>query len=188
MADAQDLDVVKREADGDDESAERGGAREETKAEKKARKRAEKARELAEDAHRPLDSWERYRALCDALKEANDLVDLADHKARFALVIMGALNAVMFIVAMAASPTTWTLSSRSVADSTLYAPLLNAASACARDVTWPSSFSVHSFARLLSSTARSPVTIAAAQSRSICLIACSSAPSAVVPGAGRSLL
>jgi hypothetical protein len=99
MADAQDLDVVKREADGDDESAERGGAREETKAEKKARKRAEKARELAEDAHRPLDSWERYRALCDALKEANDLVDLADHKARFALVIMGALNAVMFIVA-----------------------------------------------------------------------------------------
>jgi len=86
-------------SDDANDDAVTGGAREETKAEKKARKRAEKAQELAEDAHRPLDSWERYRALCDALKEANDLVDLADHKARFALVIMGALNAVLFIVA-----------------------------------------------------------------------------------------
>lgn len=84
-------------SDDANDDAVTGGAREETKAEKKARKRAEKAQELAEDAHRPLDSWERYRALCDALKEANDLVDLADHKARFALVIMGALNAVLFI-------------------------------------------------------------------------------------------
>ena len=100
MADEPDIDVVKRGPGGDgDEPAGGGGAREETKAEKKARKRAEKARELAEDARRPLDSWERYRALCDALKEANDLVDLADHKARFALVILGALNAVMLIVA-----------------------------------------------------------------------------------------
>jgi hypothetical protein len=100
MADDPDIDDVKRGSRGDgDEPAESGGAREETKAEKKARKRAEKAHELAEDAHRPLDSWERYRALCDALKEANDLVDLADHKARFALVIMGALNAILFIAA-----------------------------------------------------------------------------------------
>jgi hypothetical protein len=100
MADEPDIDVGTSGPGGDDdEPAGSGSAREETKAEKKARKRAEKARALAEDAHRPLDSWERYRALCDALKEANDLVDLADHKARFALVIMGALNAVMFIVA-----------------------------------------------------------------------------------------
>jgi uncharacterized protein YjiK len=33
------------------------------------------------------------------LDEAIDLVDLADHKARFALVIMGALNALLFIMA-----------------------------------------------------------------------------------------
>lgn len=100
MAEELGIDVVKRGAGGDgDEPAESGDTREETKAEKKARKRAEKARELGEDARRPLDSWERYRALCDALKEANDLVDLADHKARFALVILGALNAVMLIVA-----------------------------------------------------------------------------------------
>jgi len=100
MADEPDDGVMTRGSRGDgDEPAGSGGAREETKAEKKSRKRAEKAQDLAEDAHRPLDSWERYRALCDALDDANDLVDLADHKARFALVIMGALNAVLFIVA-----------------------------------------------------------------------------------------
>jgi uncharacterized protein YjiK len=58
-----------------------------------------KQKKLLKDAHRPLDSWERYRALTDILDEAIDLVDLADHKARFALVIMGALNALMFIMA-----------------------------------------------------------------------------------------
>jgi hypothetical protein len=100
MADEPDDDVVKRGTGRDGgEPAESGGPQADTKAEKKARKRAEKLQELLEDAHRPLDSWERYRALCDALEDANDLVDLADHKARFALVIMGALNAVMFIVA-----------------------------------------------------------------------------------------
>ena len=46
------------------------------------------------------DSWERYRALTDVLDEAIDLVDLADHKARFALVIMAALNVVLFFVAV----------------------------------------------------------------------------------------
>lgn len=48
------------------------------------------------DATRPLDSWERYRALTDALDEALELVDLADHKGRFALVIMAALNVALF--------------------------------------------------------------------------------------------
>ena len=64
------------------------------KKEKKARK----------DATRPLDSWERYRALTDALDEAIDLVDLADHKARFALVIMAAVNVVLFFSADALDP------------------------------------------------------------------------------------
>jgi hypothetical protein len=105
MADAPIEEALTRGPGADDDEAdsppgEGEASRTETKAEKKARKREEKARERLEDAHRPLDSWERYRALCDTLKEANDLVDLADHKARFALVIMGALNAVMFIVAV----------------------------------------------------------------------------------------
>jgi hypothetical protein len=68
----------------------------EAKAERKALKKREKARE---DAHRPLDSWERYRALTDVLDDAMSLVDLADHKARFAIVIMAALNVAIFFVA-----------------------------------------------------------------------------------------
>jgi uncharacterized protein YjiK len=58
---------------------------------KEARIRAEQAR--------GLDPRERYRALVDALEEAMDLVELADRKARFALVIMGALNVAFFVVA-----------------------------------------------------------------------------------------
>jgi uncharacterized protein YjiK len=62
-------------------------------------KMGKKARKLLKDAYRPLDSWERYRALTDVLDEAIDLVDLADHKARFALVIMAAVNVAIFFVA-----------------------------------------------------------------------------------------
>jgi calcineurin-like phosphoesterase family protein len=61
-------------------------------------KLTKKQKKLLKDARRPLDSWERYRALNDVLDEAHDLVDLADHKARFALIIMTAINAVVFIV------------------------------------------------------------------------------------------
>ena len=66
---------------------------------RKAAKLSKKERQFLKDAHRPLESWERYRALTDVLDEAIDLVDLADHKARFALIIMGALNALLFIMA-----------------------------------------------------------------------------------------
>ncbi|HEY7508671.1 MAG TPA: hypothetical protein VIG50_00375, partial [Vicinamibacteria bacterium] len=58
------------------------------RATRKAAKLSKKERRFLKDAHRPLESWERYRALTDVLDEAIDLVDLADHKARFALVIM----------------------------------------------------------------------------------------------------
>jgi len=51
------------------------------------------------DAHRPLDAWERYRALSDVLEEAIGLVELADKKARFALMVMGAVNALLFMLA-----------------------------------------------------------------------------------------
>ena len=79
---------------------------------RKAAKLSKKERRFLKDAHRPLESWERYRALTDVLDEAIDLVDLADHKARFALVIMGALNALLFIMASQtdvfdAIPPTW---------------------------------------------------------------------------------
>jgi uncharacterized protein YjiK/uncharacterized membrane protein YuzA (DUF378 family) len=61
-----------------------------------AGKLSKKERRLLKDAHRPLDSWEKYRALTDILDEQIELVDLADHKARFALVIMAALNVLLF--------------------------------------------------------------------------------------------
>jgi uncharacterized protein YjiK len=68
---------------------------------KAVRKLGKKQKALLKDAHRPLKSWERYRALTDALDEAHDLVDLGDHKARFALIISGALN--VFLYALGAS-------------------------------------------------------------------------------------
>lgn len=67
-------------------------------------KLGKKQKKARKDATRPLDSWERYRALTDALDEAIDLVDLADHKARFALVIMAAVNVVLFFSADAMDP------------------------------------------------------------------------------------
>jgi hypothetical protein len=66
--------------------------------EKKEKKRLKKLQRALDDASRPLGAWERYRALVDAFEMEQDLVDLADHKARFALLIMYTLNAVTFIV------------------------------------------------------------------------------------------
>jgi hypothetical protein len=48
---------------------------------------------------RPLDAWERYRALNDAMDEAYDLIDISNREARFALLLMGALNAFLVIAA-----------------------------------------------------------------------------------------
>lgn len=69
---------------------------EKDKGESKARRK--ELKKLLEDS-RPLDSWERYRALNDAMDEAYDLLDISNREARFALIIMGALNAAMVIVA-----------------------------------------------------------------------------------------
>ncbi|HZM61912.1 MAG TPA: hypothetical protein VFB85_19015 [Vicinamibacterales bacterium] len=50
-----------------------------------------------QDSTRSLDGWEQYRALVDASEEAYDLIDISNREARFALIVMGALNAVPFI-------------------------------------------------------------------------------------------
>jgi hypothetical protein len=63
----------------------------------KAAKRAKKAEKLSES--RQLDPWERYRALNDLLDTYVDMMQIADRKTRFSLVILGALNAVNFLVA-----------------------------------------------------------------------------------------
>ena len=51
------------------------------------------------DGARPLDAWERYRALNDAIDEAYDMVDISNREARFALLLMGSLNAFLLIAA-----------------------------------------------------------------------------------------
>jgi hypothetical protein len=50
------------------------------------------------DQTRELDGWERYRALIDASEEAYDLIDISNREARFALIVMGALNALPLIL------------------------------------------------------------------------------------------
>jgi hypothetical protein len=61
-----------------------------------ARKRARREAKLAAEATRPLDPWERYRALTDAVEEGIDLAEMADRKVRFALVVMAGLNVGLF--------------------------------------------------------------------------------------------
>jgi hypothetical protein len=51
------------------------------------------------DGGRPLDAWERYRALNDAIDEAYDLIDVNNREARFALIMLGGLNAVIVLAA-----------------------------------------------------------------------------------------
>jgi len=50
------------------------------------------------DATRELDGWERYKALIDASDEAYDLIDISNREARFALIVMGALNALPLLL------------------------------------------------------------------------------------------
>jgi hypothetical protein len=61
---------------------------------RKLRKRELKSRA---DAARPLDSWERYRALNDAMDEVYELIDIQNREARFALILMGGLNAAVML-------------------------------------------------------------------------------------------
>ena len=69
----------------------------EAKAERKRQKDLERFTET-----RPLDPWERYRALSDHVDHLLDVTELADRKTRFALVILGALNAVNVLIAIRA--------------------------------------------------------------------------------------
>src|SRR4030042_264838 len=63
-----------------------------------ARKLARREAKLLAEAARPLDPWERYRALTDAVKEGIDLAEMADRKARFALVVMAGINVGLFVL------------------------------------------------------------------------------------------
>jgi hypothetical protein len=65
---------------------------------KRARKQRKRELKLRHDAERPPDSFERWRILSELVNEGRQVVDLADHKARYALVIMGILNAGVFFL------------------------------------------------------------------------------------------
>lgn len=72
------------------------------------------------DTNRPLDSWERYRALNDAIDEAYEQIDLANREARFALILMGGLNAgLIFLASQSNLPENLTVAQRSLVVATL---------------------------------------------------------------------
>src|SRR5512134_3027188 len=65
------------------------------KEERRRRKREEK---LRRDAVRATDSWERFRILLEVVDQQRNVVEIADNKARYALIILGVLNAVIFVL------------------------------------------------------------------------------------------
>jgi hypothetical protein len=62
------------------------------------KKRLRKQKKRLYDAERTLEEWERYRALVDANDEAFEQIDVTNREARFALILMGALNAVVLVL------------------------------------------------------------------------------------------
>lgn len=69
----------------------------ETEEEKEARRREKEARKL-EEARGLLDPESRYKALYNAFRATQDLIEMGDKKARFALVIISVLNAVALLL------------------------------------------------------------------------------------------
>ena len=66
--------------------------------ERRLEKEARKRRKRLDREMRPLAAWERYRALDDAMDEYYEMLDMANREARFALIIVGALNAALFVI------------------------------------------------------------------------------------------
>jgi hypothetical protein len=65
---------------------------------KQARKRRKREAKQRRDAERPPDSFERFRILSELVDEGRQVIELADHRARYALVVMSVLNAFVFLV------------------------------------------------------------------------------------------
>jgi hypothetical protein len=65
---------------------------------KHARKRRKREAKQWRDAERPPESFERFRILSELVDEGRQVIELADHRARYALVVMSVLNAFVFLV------------------------------------------------------------------------------------------
>jgi hypothetical protein len=66
--------------------------------EEQTRKQRRREAKLRRDAERPPDSFERFRMLAELVNEGRQVVELVDHKVRYALVVMGVLNAGVFFI------------------------------------------------------------------------------------------
>lgn len=69
----------------------------ETEEQREARRREKEARRL-EEARGQLDPESRYKALYNTFRATQDLIEMGDKKARFALVIISVLNAVALLL------------------------------------------------------------------------------------------
>lgn len=67
-------------------------------------RRREKERRRLEAERGRFDPSQRYRVMNDAIRQSQDLIELADKKVRFALVIISVLNGVLLFVAVQAGP------------------------------------------------------------------------------------
>jgi hypothetical protein len=65
---------------------------------KEAHKRRKREAKQRHDAERPPESFERFRILSELVSEGRQVIELADHRARYALVVMSVLNAFVFLV------------------------------------------------------------------------------------------
>jgi hypothetical protein len=65
---------------------------------KQAGKRRRRELKQRRDAERPPESFERFRILSELVDQGRQVIELADHRARYALVVMSVLNAFVFLV------------------------------------------------------------------------------------------
>ena len=66
--------------------------------EKKARRRRKRDAKIRRDAERPPESYERFRILSELVGQGRQVVEIADHKARYAMVVLTVLNAGVFFL------------------------------------------------------------------------------------------
>ena len=62
------------------------------------RRRRKREERMRRDAVRMPDSWERFRALLEVVDQERNVVEIADHKARYGLVILGVINTILFVL------------------------------------------------------------------------------------------
>ncbi|HVL16511.1 MAG TPA: hypothetical protein VM387_00880 [Gemmatimonadales bacterium] len=65
---------------------------------KQASRRRKLEAKRRRDAERPPESFERFRILSELVDQGRQVIELADHRARYALVVMSVLNAFVFLV------------------------------------------------------------------------------------------